>query len=687
MKVLVIDDESDQASLNTKKMYETTEEEQERTAINNIIMRIVNGNVSKDSDKKNPYKAINYVAYTATPYGNVLNENGENSLYPSDFITLLAPADTYFGPKQIFGDSVNGTTDPLPIVNEITVPIHDDNDTEKDTGIIESIKEAWEDSVGSIKELPDIPQSLKEAIAWFVIATAIRRYDHGKKPISMLVHHSMKTVYHISTAAAIRQWYQRISMDDFIGLCEKVYQKQTAKLSRELFAHIWPSYGRSFGINLPKDISDYPPFDELIRYIQNIKENGIEHITIKPDGNEYQYTEGIHLCVDNSSGESVSSTGDVQVRLLYPQSADKVCYAPAFLVVGGNTLSRGLTLEGLVCTYFSRDVSQADTLMQMGRWFGYRRGYELLSRIWMTAKGVDRFEELSALDIQLRSDIQNRYFDDNLSPAECGPMVAKTVQLALTARNKMQGAEELNLDFSGQHLQTFKFPYDESKLEEALKRADKLLNSLEASNKEDENVKGNCRVWRNVSFDDISKQFLDTDVFLFAQHRNANEFCEEYRQTENFSNKWNVILQGTKSEAKWHGVGKITRSRFKENFGEAELFNIGTLSDPNVWKSDIPQCILDNLTDAEKKIIAKGSGKKQTNVTRAEFRQLQENLRQRAGIADTPRMVIYCIDHENRPQYLTDNRESIDTYIDVIGVELIMPKLKGAWTKGYQLKR
>ncbi len=695
MKVLLIDDESDQASLNTKKMDDDLAEEQERTAINNIIMRIVNGNTSKDSGEKVPYKAMNYVAYTATPYGNVLNENGEDSLYPSDFITLLAPPDTYFGPKQIFGDSVNGTTDPLPIVNEITVPLHDKNDATMDTSIIESIKDAWEETASS-KKLPDIPQTLKEAIAWFVIATAIRRHDHSKKPVSMLVHHSMKTVYHVSTATAIRQWYQRTSMDDFIRLCEKVYQTQKKKLSRELFANIWPSYGRSCGISLPGGIDDYMPFDELISYIQNIKESGIEHITIKPDGNEYQFTEGIHLCVDNSSGETVGSNADVQVRLLYPQAADKVCDAPAFLVVGGNTLSRGLTLEGLVCTYFSRDVSQADTLMQMGRWFGYRRGYELLPRIWMTRKGLERFEELSALDIQLRSDIQNRYMDDNLTPAECGPMVAKTVQLALTSRNKMQGAEELNIDFSGQHLQTFKFPLDESKLEEAWNRANKFLDSLEAGDKEDTEDKENCRIWRNVSFDTISEQLLNTEVFLFGHHRKASEFCEEYRQTENYSNKWNVILQGTKSakssqgtksDSSWHGVGKITRSRLKENLGDSELFSIGILSDPTVWRSDIPKNILENLTDAEKKIIAKGTGKKQTNVTMAEFRQLQDKIRQRAGIADIPRLVIYCIDHKSKARSIATNRESIGTSIDVIGVEILMPKRNGAWTTGFQQKR
>ncbi len=681
MKILLIDDESDQASLNTKKMQVDFQDEQERTAINNIIMKIVNGNAAKDSTEIVHYKAMNYVAYTATPYGNVLNENGEGSLYPSDFITLLSTPDTYFGPKQIFGDFVNGTADPLPVLNEITVPV-DENDLEADTAIIESIRKTWD---GNSKiPLPDIPQSLKEAVAWFVIATAIQRYHHVKKPVTMLVHHSMETNYHISTANAIRLWYQKITLAAFIALCREVYQKQTEKLSRTLFSSLWPSYGRSCGINPIDDIDDYPRFDELVPHVKNIKVHGIEHITITPDGNEYQYMEGIHLCVDNSTGEAVGNNDDVQVRLLYPKKTDAACDAPAFLVVGGNTLARGLTLEGLVCTYFSRDVRQADTLMQMGRWFGYRRGYELLSRIWMTQTGKQRFEELSSLDIQLRTDIQNRYFDDNLTPAECGPMVAKTVQLTLTARNKMQGAEELDLDFSGQHLQTFKFYDDDLKLRVALNRADAFINGLGDS---DEDTSNSCRVWRNISFDDICENLLDTELFIFGHQRTAKDFCEAYKETKTRTSNWNVILQGTKSTDVWNGVGKVTRSQLKDNPGPTGMFNIGILSDPNVWCSDLPKAVFENLTEEEKLILAKSKSKKQTDKSRADFRQLQESLRQRAGISDVPRLVIYCIDHKNKPKISTQNREAISTNVDVIGVEIIMPKHKGAWAKGYQLKQ
>lgn len=82
------------------------------------------------------------------------------------------------------------------------------------------------------------------------------------------------------------------------------------------------------------------------------------------------------------------------------------CPAPAFIVIGGATLSRGLTIEGLISTFFLRSVGQADTLMQMGRWFGYRKKYELLPRLWITDKTRQQFAFLATLDQELRDEIQ-----------------------------------------------------------------------------------------------------------------------------------------------------------------------------------------------------------------------------------------------------------------------------------------
>ncbi|WP_322560418.1 Z1 domain-containing protein, partial [Staphylococcus haemolyticus] len=100
---------------------------------------------------------------------------------------------------------------------------------------------------------------------------------------------------------------------------------------------------------------------------------------------------GIHLAIDNSR----TKINNQQVRLIYPEKNNMPEVAPAFIVIGGNTLSRGLTLEGLTTTYFLRTTNQADTLMQMGRWFGYRKGYEIFPRVWLDNMANKRFLFLS----------------------------------------------------------------------------------------------------------------------------------------------------------------------------------------------------------------------------------------------------------------------------------------------------
>ena len=93
------------------------------------------------------------------------------------------------------------------------------------------------------------------------------------------------------------------------------------------------------------------------------------------------------MCIDNCKNNGINDDG-MYVRLAYPTADNMPTPAPAFIVVGGATLSRGLTIEGLISTFFLRSVSQADTLMQMGRWFGYRNGYDKLFKIWMEPAAI-----------------------------------------------------------------------------------------------------------------------------------------------------------------------------------------------------------------------------------------------------------------------------------------------------------
>src|SRR5699024_7975277 len=111
----------------------------------------------------------------------------------------------------------------------------------------------------------------------------------------------------------------------------------------------------------------------------------------------------------------------------------------------------GLTIEGLTSTYFLRAATAGDSLMQMGRWFGFRKGYELLPRIWMTENTFEQFQFLTSLEEELRDELKE-FALGNKSPANYGPRVKNTPKvswLRVTAKNKMQKALEIDMDFSG----------------------------------------------------------------------------------------------------------------------------------------------------------------------------------------------------------------------------------------------
>lgn len=708
MRILIIDDESDQASLNTrrKSMDEVeVREVQERTRINDEIVSLVknlpdrpqpkhkrgrnrnigNGqNINQTEDKREPIPslAMNYICYTATPYGNLLNEAGPDSLYPRDFITVLPQSDMYFGPAQIFGDPVDGTLDGLNIVNKVEEPAETDQ--------LELIRKAWD--ADEHARLPMIPPSLQEAIAWFCVCVAVRRYqvhqsgDQGTHPLSMLVHHSMVTNYHLSIAKAVRQWYMNLSMDAFIALCQRVYDQQTSRLNPQTFSESLPGYGQSAGLQLPEAIEDYPAFAVIEQELRQLKAASMQHITL--EGERPVYNQGIHLCVDNSRADSVipdEAQESYQVRLLYPDSGCSV-RVPAFLVVGGNTLARGLTIEGLVSTYFTRTVAQADTLMQMGRWFGYRRGYELLPRIWLTPSVVHQFEQLTEIDIRLRRDILRRYAGE-VTPEECGPMIHQLPGLAITAANKMQDAEPAELSFAGAHMQTVEFEDNQATLEHNIKVADAFIDGLGAP------VAGlvtaHSRVWHNVPFARIRKDLLEQSVYQLTSQASTAVFCAWFGQVADEYDDWEVIVYGKDSEKlaeieRWHGVGRIRRTRKLTGGREAHSANlsIGVVSDPNVWRADIPRAELDGLSQSEQEQLKLVGKRGLTKAQRKDIQILQQTLRERAGLGRTPRLVMYRIDKDSHyyahgTQQDGPARSDLAVSADLIALEVLLPGQPG----------
>ena len=153
MKILVIDDEADQAGINTKKI-----DQDERNKINGLICALVNGQNENGEDIDSTYRAMNYIGYTATPYANILNEAGRESLYPRNFITTLAVSKEYFGPQQIFGYSGDSVDfDGLDIVRTI------------DAAELNKLKNIHDGNTEIV------PETLIDAICWFMCGVACMR--------------------------------------------------------------------------------------------------------------------------------------------------------------------------------------------------------------------------------------------------------------------------------------------------------------------------------------------------------------------------------------------------------------------------------------------------------------------------------------------------------------------------------
>lgn len=652
MKILVIDDEADQASINTADISND-----ERNAINALIENLVNQKTYNSKECSVKYKAMNYIGYTATPYANVLNDPRETSLYPKDFIVTLNVSNEYFGPQQIFGIT-SGTTadsyDGLNIVNEITESDHEQ---------IKSIQKG---------ELSEIPVSLKRSICWFICATAVMRYWKVRRSVSMLVHTSQKTNDHQFLADAIDDWFTTKNHGEISNLCEDVYREQTQNFTKETFRDEYKDYG------IPNDeIRDYPEYSEIESEVKHIIQFNLSKIKMN-DNEELKYGEGVHLCIDNCMNNGLNEDNE-HVRLVYPNKQNMPEKAPAFLVIGGQTLSRGLTLEGLLCTYFLRTTKQADTLMQMGRWFGYRKGYELLPRIWITDKTRQKFEFLSDLDQDLRNEI-NMMEISGISPSECGPKIMNTPSVRLitiTNAKKMQSAESVEYDFSGANSQTQVFATNKDTLKNNYNKTLAFIQSLGAPDENEDHFISNNLVWRDIDNDkveDYIKQYqFSKRQYVFDHINELFDWVSKTIQDKSLKN-WNVVLHNTKSNKQRDfpienlDSFKITRTE-KEPYEEDNI-RIGALRDPSDLISDID---LELLSEDKKAKIINEIKKYKTSNSPIKA----DNIRNMAGLEDVPQLIIYCIDKKSQVRKKSSaHRRSLNLDTDPIGLSIRIPGAK-----------
>jgi len=428
--LLVIDDEADQASVDTGDQPllpdGTFDEDYDPKRINGEIRKLLNG-----------FQRSAYVAYTATPFANILMHDERRAeeygadLFPATFIVSLTPPDDYFGPVAVFGTNDEGDEGGLPLIRPV-------NQT----------AEGWIPDRHDRTHAPRfegqdaIPPSLEQAIDAFLITCAARA-ARGQVRVhnSMLVHVSRFVDIHaivhgqvqryLDTTRALISGGDRETISRLRDMWQSDFEPTTALVAPTVF-------GRQ----------TMPVTWEQVR--ENLADSA----------------DKIQVLVAN--GKS-------------PTDIDYDSYETgrSLIAVGGDKLSRGLTLEGLTVSYFLRVARQYDSLLQMGRWFGYRRGFADLCRLYTTSDMEDWFRHVATANRELRAQFIHMA-QTGATPKEYGLRVEGHSILNVTAPNKQRYATRRQISYAGEgKIQTVMFR-DRSVVEQNASLADGFIESLGA---------------------------------------------------------------------------------------------------------------------------------------------------------------------------------------------------------------
>ena len=473
----------------------------------------------------------------------------------------------------------------------------------------------------------------------------------------MLLHTTSVQQQHFNVYEAIRGWLTR--HNEVLEQCESIYAEEKIRVTVQDLREANPNYG------FIDEVSDEYPDFTVIKHEISMMLNEIQNILLDDD-RQLRYGEGVHLCVDNCRANKEAEEGTA-LRIVYPSEEQLATMDrdPVFIVIGGNTLSRGLTIEGLVSSYFSRNSNQADTLMQMARWFGYRKGFELLQRIWMTSGVLKKFEALSKIDMDMKEEIE-RFMERGISPAQFGLRIRNIPEIKnfrITSKKKSQQAEYDDFDFSGDSYETTDFENGKM-LKDNIETTEEFLKSVSRDTSYVRSTRSKAYVWRGIDFERIKKDFLTKYIiseYSTSLRVNLPIFCQwmEKMNGEGKFKKWNIaVMDGESQDEVWKPiegvtVGHIERTRKRD----VEHIDIGSLRSGRDVLADIQEEV---LTDRQKEDLneALKSGKELV------FK------RAKLGLEDTPLLLIYSIKRNGGTE--TKRRIRMDADYNIIGISIIV---------------
>lgn len=431
-----------------------------------------------------------YLAYTATPFANIFidpdnqNEMLSDDLFPRDFIISLDPPSNYVGSERIFNSG--GEVDIVRSIDDIQD--------------ILPLKHPKTHTISSL------PESLKEAVCSHILSKAIRiiRGQNNK-------HHSM--LVHVSRF------------------------KDVQKNVHSLLLQFKQDLENSIRYNYKFD------FDKAIEspYIKKIYD--VWTLEFKSACSDWHQVQE----------KLLEATASMQVLLINGDSDDNLNYGDYndglnVIAVGGDRLARGLTLDGLATSYFYRSTSMYDTLMQMGRWFGYRDGFADICRIYLTPMTEHYFTHISNATEELRLEIKDM-FAAGLSPKEFGLRVrSHPGTLLITAKNKMRKATNVvqRTDLNGRLIESYALDLESNNRKHNEKLLQDFVKSLLGYEKEKINQQNNF-YWEKIPSSEVIS-FVESFKNHPASHMTSTRPVVSYlKSSAKFFSEWDVVLVNVKT--------------------------------------------------------------------------------------------------------------------------------------------
>ena len=480
LPMLLIDDEADNASVNTKK------EDEDPTAINDAIRRLLK-----------LFRQASYLGITATPYANIFinpettDEMRDDDLFPRDFIYSLAPPSNYIGAESIFGEEAqfkDALEELYPQELDAFFPFNH----KKDLVVYE------------------LPPSMREAIAYFLLVNGIRDVRGDKKEHrSMMIHVSRFTDVQNQIGDLVYRWVEDIRLDLQNYAC--LAENKSDEIDNIAFLKaVW-----------------------IKHYLSEKAGSKDNPMLWHKFLSEYLFASVAPIVV-RSVNQKSSSTG----LDYYSHKTEGL----RVIAVGGNSLSRGLTLEGLCVSYFYRRSLMYDTLLQMGRWFGYRPGYDDLFKIWISIEAIDWYGYITAAAEELKREIV-RMRDANLTPMEFGLKVRQDpASLIVTARNKMRSATLVSrpITISGRLLETPRLRTDANILatnERVFKEFVRNLSSIGQRI-----IRADSRYfWSGVKKDEVEQLLRDFKTHPWQLNFQGTALADFIRDTDDMGD-WDVFI-------------------------------------------------------------------------------------------------------------------------------------------------